>query len=467
MTDRSTSRPSRRPSRSIRRSTGRSSRRPPRPGVRRSRSCRRRRSRRTSSTPSRSGPRSATLTASRRPRSRRSRSGPPRARRSSASGRSPARPTSTGPPTSRSASPTGWPGPATQAAFSARIGTKELKGKFSWFEDDTVLAFEPSSLLPYGAKVVMTVAATATDKNGIPLSGPKNATFKVASKPKPGAPARSVHIGHGKSVGAGAWGAVERYYLKLMNCTRGGGWVTSGGNCSSPGGSGINPLILSSGISTNVSRPYAKFLAGNGGCRPLPRRRSGGPAAPGGLRRRLPREHRLPLGEQPVRVGPGHAPVLPGREAVRWLLPLCQHHVDEDEVRRHRGLGGPRAGPPRGRFLGRLNPADPQRRPPYQQRTAAPGGPVLAADRRRCCRGLHEPARAERQSPGLRRRHRVGLRLPADAHPVHRDRAGDDRADRRRRPAEAGGGRLHRSRSPRPEEELEIDEDFLRRVRDV
>ncbi len=156
--------------------------------------------------------------------------------------------------------------PATQAAFSARIGTKELKGKFSWFEDDTVLVFEPSSLLPYGAKVVMTVAATATDKAGIPLSGPKNATFKVASKPKPGAPARSVHIAHGKSVGAGAWGAVERYYLKLMNCTRGGGWVTSGGNCSSPGGSGINPLILSSGISTNVSRPYAKFLAGNGGC---------------------------------------------------------------------------------------------------------------------------------------------------------------------------------------------------------
>jgi Big-like domain-containing protein len=155
---------------------------------------------------------------------------------------------------------------STEAAFSASIGTKELKGKFSWAEQDTVLVFEPSGQLPYGAKVVMTVAVTATDRNGIPLSAPKNATFKVVAKPRPGAPPPTIRIGHGRSVGAGSWGAVERYYLKLMNCTRGGGWVTSGGSCSSPGGSGINPLILNSGISTSVSRPYARFLAGNGGC---------------------------------------------------------------------------------------------------------------------------------------------------------------------------------------------------------
>jgi hypothetical protein len=155
---------------------------------------------------------------------------------------------------------------STQAAFSATIGTKVIKGKFSWAEDDTVLVFEPASLLPYGAKVVLTVAATATDRNGIPLKAAKNATFRVATKPTPGAPARSVRIGHGRSVGAGSWGAVESYYLKLMNCTRGGGWVTSGGNCSSPGGSGISPLVLHSGISSRVSRPYAKLLTGNGAC---------------------------------------------------------------------------------------------------------------------------------------------------------------------------------------------------------
>jgi uncharacterized protein YkwD len=51
-----------------------------------------------------------------------------------------------------------------------------------------------------------------------------------------------------------------------MNCTRGGGIVTSSGACSSPGGSGIAPLVLDSGISDRVSRPYAKLLAASGVC---------------------------------------------------------------------------------------------------------------------------------------------------------------------------------------------------------
>ncbi|HSS34805.1 MAG TPA: Ig-like domain-containing protein, partial [Patescibacteria group bacterium] len=155
---------------------------------------------------------------------------------------------------------------ATESAFSAKIGTKTLKGTFSWAEDDTVLVFDPASVLPFGVKVVMTVAAAATDRAGTPINASKSATFKVVAKPKPGARPASVAIAHGRSVGAGSWHAVETYYLKLMNCTRGGGWVTSGGSCSSPGGSGIAPLILSSGISTHVSRPYAKFLAGSGIC---------------------------------------------------------------------------------------------------------------------------------------------------------------------------------------------------------
>jgi len=51
-----------------------------------------------------------------------------------------------------------------------------------------------------------------------------------------------------------------------MNCTRTGGWVTSSGNCSSPGGRNVAPLKLDAGISTNVSRPYAKKLAVGGDC---------------------------------------------------------------------------------------------------------------------------------------------------------------------------------------------------------
>ncbi len=46
-----------------------------------------------------------------------------------------------------------------------------------------------------------------------------------------------------------------------MNCTRTGGWVTSTGACSSPGGRNVAPLKLDAGISSKVTRPYAKRLA--------------------------------------------------------------------------------------------------------------------------------------------------------------------------------------------------------------
>ncbi len=165
---------------------------------------------------------------------------------------------------------------STEAAFTARVGTKKLKGSVTWAERDTVLVFKPAAVLAYGTKVVIQVATTATDRHGTPLAAVKTATFSVEKKPTAArAAARSggggggggtTHIGHGGSVGSGSWQAVEAYYLRLMNCTRGGGWVTSGGDCSSPGGSGIAPLILSSGISTSVSRPYAKYLVGTGIC---------------------------------------------------------------------------------------------------------------------------------------------------------------------------------------------------------
>jgi uncharacterized protein YkwD len=51
-----------------------------------------------------------------------------------------------------------------------------------------------------------------------------------------------------------------------MNCTRTGGWVTSSGSCSSPGGRNVAALRLDSGISSRVSRPYAKRLAVHNQC---------------------------------------------------------------------------------------------------------------------------------------------------------------------------------------------------------
>ncbi|HEU0242825.1 MAG TPA: CAP domain-containing protein, partial [Candidatus Limnocylindrales bacterium] len=64
----------------------------------------------------------------------------------------------------------------------------------------------------------------------------------------------------------GTWLAVEQYYLRLMNCTRTGGWVTSTGACSSPGGLSTAPLRLNATISSRVSRPYARLLATSGQC---------------------------------------------------------------------------------------------------------------------------------------------------------------------------------------------------------
>jgi uncharacterized protein YkwD len=164
---------------------------------------------------------------------------------------------------------------STRAAFTVTADGKRVPGTLQFVEDDHVLVFDPSSNLPYGASVVATVAATATSRSDIPLGAVAKGTFTVVPKPaaakKPATTAARATTNHiprtgGGTVGSGSWGAVERYYLKLMNCTRTGGWVTSGGDCSSPGGRNVAPLRLDAGISSKVSRPYAKKLAVNNMC---------------------------------------------------------------------------------------------------------------------------------------------------------------------------------------------------------
>ena len=148
-----------------------------------------------------------------------------------------------------------------------------MKGKVRFSDDGRVLIFKPRKALPYGAKVKLTVATTATSIIGTPLGKRKIASFRVERKPPPPPPAAlpssgggSVSISRGGSGGGGSWAAVERYYLGLMNCTRTGGWVTSSGSCSSPGGRNVAPLRLDSGISSRVARPYARLLATSGQC---------------------------------------------------------------------------------------------------------------------------------------------------------------------------------------------------------
>lgn len=167
---------------------------------------------------------------------------------------------------------------STTRAFTVQVNGNTIKGKVTFAEGGTVLVFKPSVLLPYFAKVTVSVADSATAADGMPIEASARGVFRTVRKPPaPTAPATKAPASSGSgsssssgsgggAVGAGSWGSVETYYLGLMNCTRTGGWVTSSGSCSSPGGRNVAALKLDSGISSRVSRPYAKKLATTNQC---------------------------------------------------------------------------------------------------------------------------------------------------------------------------------------------------------
>jgi uncharacterized protein YkwD len=159
---------------------------------------------------------------------------------------------------------------ATKAAFSLTAGDRAVPGAVRFTEGGRVLVFRPSGPLGAGQQVVMTVSTAARSSVGVPLANPVSTTFTTFSTTAGGP---RVSTGPGAAppppdgfVGAGPWAAMEAYYLTLMNCTRTGGSVASNGACLSPGGRAVAPLWIDSGISANVSRPYAKLLATRGIC---------------------------------------------------------------------------------------------------------------------------------------------------------------------------------------------------------
>jgi uncharacterized protein YkwD len=155
-------------------------------------------------------------------------------------------------------------------ALSVTVAGKTIKGKTHWAEQDKVLVFTPSAALPAGKTVLMTVSTVATNVAGVHLAEAAKAAFKTAKASVVTTSGEtstgSRPVTGGSAVGGGSWAAVETYYLGLMNCTRTGGWVTSTGRCSSPGGRNVAPLKLSAGISSNVARPYARRLAVGADC---------------------------------------------------------------------------------------------------------------------------------------------------------------------------------------------------------
>ena len=171
----------------------------------------------------------------------------------------------------------------TAKAFRATAAGKAIAGKISWAEGDTVLVFTPKNPLPWGAKVTLKVSTAARSRVGVALDRARAVSFVVEKKPvvKPkvvraqansgaapaaGSSAPVASSNAGAVVGGGSWASVERYYLGLMNCTRTGGWVTSSGSCSSPGGRDVAPIVYDAAISARVARPYAKLMAEGGTC---------------------------------------------------------------------------------------------------------------------------------------------------------------------------------------------------------
>ena len=170
---------------------------------------------------------------------------------------------------------------ATTPAFSVTANGQPVTGKTYWAENDTVLVLTPSSDLPIGATVVAAVSTDAMSASGLHMTV-ASGTFTVAQPstrtiPHPtgdlGAgnaqpPTRTIpHPTGGLGAGNAQWRAAEVYFLRLTNCTRTGGWVLSGGVCRSSGPHTLpaaRALTLDAGISTRVSRPFARFMAERG-----------------------------------------------------------------------------------------------------------------------------------------------------------------------------------------------------------
>jgi hypothetical protein len=159
---------------------------------------------------------------------------------------------------------------STKKAFKVHVDGKPIKGKITFAENDTVLVFDPARDFAYDTRVVASVSGSARSADRVALRSAEQIAFRTELKPVPKTRAATVPISSGGSsggsTGGGSWASVERFYLGLMNCTRTGGWVTSSGSCSSPGGRNVAALKLDAGISSKVARPYAKKLAVGGDC---------------------------------------------------------------------------------------------------------------------------------------------------------------------------------------------------------
>jgi hypothetical protein len=152
---------------------------------------------------------------------------------------------------------------ATEAALRVTANRAILKGTISWSEDDTIMTWTPRRSFYSGTAVGVYVGEGARSTGGIGIGPPQSSSFTIAKASttrivyKPPTAIKWENVGP-------QYLSAEKYYLALMNCTRTGGWVVAGGYCSTvthhtrPA---QKALVLNTGISNAVARPYAKYMA--------------------------------------------------------------------------------------------------------------------------------------------------------------------------------------------------------------
>ena len=69
--------------------------------------------------------------------------------------------------------------------FSAGVNDRPIEGSVQWAEGDTVLVLDPTTDLPYGARVVLRVTAGARSADGLRLAASRAISFTVEPKPEP------------------------------------------------------------------------------------------------------------------------------------------------------------------------------------------------------------------------------------------------------------------------------------------
>jgi hypothetical protein len=155
------------------------------------------------------------------------------------------------------------------AALTVKANGLAVNGTKAWSDDGLTVVFTPRYSFRPGSRIAVTVDKSARSTGGLAMPDTVSSAFTVL------APGQRTYASGGTRIpwtggiasSTRPWHDSEVYYLSLMNCTRTGGWVLSGGTCSTQTHHTLpaqGPLAFSEGIADNVARPYAKALADTG-----------------------------------------------------------------------------------------------------------------------------------------------------------------------------------------------------------